>query len=125
MTGKERNRAILFYEWLRRADEDLGTAQLLLDQKKYPSAALFHSQQAVEKLLKGLLILEGFDIKDEFKTHSLPRLFNELQKTKLELSAEFKDICKRLTKYYEMRTGVKDAHKAREEVLEKSGLEVK
>ena len=41
--------------WLEEGYNDISTAQLLLDNKKYSPSA-FYSQQAAEKILKGLLL---------------------------------------------------------------------
>ena len=40
-------------EWLRRAEEDLGAAEVLM-RESFLSAVMFHCQQAVEKILKAL-----------------------------------------------------------------------
>lgn len=42
-------------DWLARADEDLRSAELLLQKDGPPNAICFHAQQAAEKLLKGFL----------------------------------------------------------------------
>ena len=64
MTGK------IFELWLKYADEDLRSARVLLEAELY-SMVCFHSQQAVEKLLKALLALLGQPIP---RIHSLLRL---------------------------------------------------
>jgi HEPN domain-containing protein len=53
-------------EWLRYAREDLEAAAILVELK--PKQALFHAQQAVEKALKGYLVLRDFEYPF---THSL------------------------------------------------------
>ncbi len=59
-------------DWIAYAEEDLGTAKLLLKAKKpFFSAVCFHSQQCSEKYLKALLILRDFDFP---KTHDLVAL---------------------------------------------------
>lgn len=57
-----------FSEWQNRADEDLGTAHILLDKSEYPATVCFHAHQAVEKYLKGYLALNDHD---PIKTHQL------------------------------------------------------
>jgi len=42
-------------QWLAKAAEDLGLAELLVRGSVFPSAAVFHCQQAVEKALKAFL----------------------------------------------------------------------
>ena len=44
----------IFELWLRYAEEDMTSAKVLLDAELY-NMVCFHSQQAVEKSLKGLL----------------------------------------------------------------------
>lgn len=41
--------------WFEEGNNDISTAQILLDNKKYNPSA-FYSQQAAEKILKGLLL---------------------------------------------------------------------
>jgi HEPN domain-containing protein len=41
--------------WFEEGNNDLSTARLLLDNKKYNPSA-FYSQQAAEKIMKGLLL---------------------------------------------------------------------
>ena len=67
-----RNEAKLLWE---QALEDLKTAEVLIEVRRY-YASVFFSQQAAEKALKALYI----EVKREFppKTHSLLRLSNEL-----------------------------------------------
>jgi HEPN domain-containing protein len=56
-------------DWIAYAEEDLGSAKLLLKARKpFFSAVCFHSQQCSEKYLKALLILQDFDFP---KTHDL------------------------------------------------------
>jgi HEPN domain-containing protein len=57
--------------WLRVAEHDRNAAQALLAVPSLRPSAAFHCQQAVEKLLKGLLTLVG---KRAGKTHSLEKL---------------------------------------------------
>lgn len=58
--------------WIAYADEDLGSAKLLLKSKKpFLSAVCFHAQQCSEKYLKALLIFKDFDFP---KTHDLVTL---------------------------------------------------
>ncbi len=59
-------------DWIAYAEEDLGSAKLLLKAKKsFFSAVCFHAQQCSEKYLKALLILKDFDFP---KTHDLVTL---------------------------------------------------
>ena len=59
-------------EWLAKADEDYSVASGLLRRRKVPADSIcFHSQQASEKLLKGILQEHGIHFG---KTHDLEGL---------------------------------------------------
>lgn len=56
-------------EWLLIAKSDLDSASYLTHMKPFPTAIIcYHSQQCVEKLLKGFLALNGDKVP---KTHNL------------------------------------------------------
>ncbi|MBK5491211.1 HEPN domain-containing protein [Bacillus mycoides] len=56
-------------EWLFIAKSDLDSARYLTHMKPFPTAIIcYHSQQCVEKLLKGFLALNGRPVP---KTHNL------------------------------------------------------
>ncbi|PFD80390.1 DNA-binding protein, partial [Bacillus thuringiensis] len=56
-------------EWITIAKSDLDSAIYLSDMKPFPTAIIcYHSQQCVEKLLKGFLALNGRSVP---KTHNL------------------------------------------------------
>jgi HEPN domain-containing protein len=57
-------------KWLKQAQHDLRMAEKNIDIRGYDVAA-FLAHQAVEKLLKSILIMEG---KEAVKTHKLDRL---------------------------------------------------
>jgi HEPN domain-containing protein len=46
-------------EWFERGDHDISSAQLLYDQQGYTDSIAYHIQQAIEKYLKGYLVLKG------------------------------------------------------------------
>ena len=46
-------------EWYDSAWDDLAVAELVFERKIHPAAVCFHAHQAVEKLLKGLVIEHG------------------------------------------------------------------
>lgn len=58
--------------WLAFARKDLVVAQQLVDQPDVFDMAAFHCQQAVEKSLKGLLVLFDAEVP---KIHDLSRLY--------------------------------------------------
>lgn len=56
-------------EWVFIAKSDLDSASYLTHMKPFPTAIIcYHSQQCVEKLLKGFLALNGRPVP---KTHNL------------------------------------------------------
>ena len=57
-------------QWLNNSKEDLESAKYLL-QGGYFRGACYHSEQAIEKLLKALLLKKGWDLE---KIHSIARL---------------------------------------------------
>lgn len=65
----------LVKEWIKKAEGDAGTARRESAVKKSVNwdAVCFHSQQAVEKYLKGLLQQEGIPFS---KTHDLSVMLN-------------------------------------------------
>lgn len=68
--------ARLVGEWVRKADQDLEAARVLLEREaplRYP--ACFHAQQAVEKYLKAYLTRHQLDIP---KTHNIRELLDRV-----------------------------------------------
>lgn len=63
-------------EWLEMAEMDLRAAQILLEDGLYP-ASVFHSHQAVEKILKALWV-EGHLEGTPPRTHDLVELAVEV-----------------------------------------------
>jgi HEPN domain-containing protein len=45
-------------EWFERGNHDIETAQLLYDEHGYTEIIAYHIQQAIEKYLKGYLVLK-------------------------------------------------------------------
>ena len=89
----------LAQEWFELADRDLDTAEREFKSDGWSNIIVFHCQQSAEKYLKGFIVLNGLDIKDEFKTHDLIRLLNYCLKFKPELK-DLEDGCHVLTEYY-------------------------
>lgn len=65
--------------WIVKADSDLQTARLLIDSSGPYDTACFHSQQAIEKLLKALLAFHNQPIPHTHDLEELQRLVLELQ----------------------------------------------
>ena len=87
-------------EWFGKADEDWGLAHFLYEEKNYPEASCYHSNQAAEKLLKGFLVFHGKDIKEEFKIHNLIKLFSYCKEINKKLPQKLEESCYFLNKYY-------------------------
>lgn len=68
-------------KWLEYADENLASAKVLLDSELF-NPCLQNAQQAVEKMLKALLI--EFSIKFK-KTHSINQLVTMLAENHLDI----------------------------------------
>lgn len=75
-------------EWIRQADDELKTAQYLFDGGFYKDTC-FHSQQAIEKALKALLLSKGWELE---KTHSIERLSALLGEYKVNIDISDEDI---------------------------------
>jgi len=82
-------------EWLGRAKEDLDVALEIISREPLTNMVAFHSQQAVEKTLKG--VIEEFEI-GFVKTHNLERLLGIVTK-KMKLDVD-QNIIKRLDEVY-------------------------
>lgn len=90
------NKALL-KEWMSFAEMDYRTAKYLYDHM-YPQPLeiiCYHCQQAVEKLLKGVLISYGVTIK---KTHDLG-LLAEMLLEYTEVAEKYLEMCDDLTPY--------------------------
>lgn len=72
MKPPEQVKRELVSAWIAKAEEDLGVAEhLVRENTPYRATAAFHAQQAVEKLLKAILVKH----QSEFpKTHDLGEL---------------------------------------------------
>lgn len=46
-------------EWFERGDHDIETAQFLYGESGYADVIACHIQQAIEKYLRGYLVLQG------------------------------------------------------------------
>ncbi len=78
-------------EWLDKAEQDLGMAQLALEHRPtYRTPICFHCQQAAEKYLKAYLVSRDIIFK---KTHSLVYL--------LDLIAEKENVPEKLYSHAE------------------------
>jgi len=70
-------------QWLRKAEHDLLNIRNNLAAETVPTDTVcFHAQQAIEKLLKGLLVANGRNIT---KTHDLVKLLSDVSELAPEL----------------------------------------
>ena len=83
-------------EWFERGRHDLETAQLLYDERGYTDSIAYHIQQAVEKYLKGYLVLHG---KKPPKIHELDTLLNHVNVFDVSLD-NFLELCEKASRYY-------------------------
>lgn len=83
-------------EWFERGRHDIETAQLLYDERGYADSIAYHIQQAVEKYLKGYLIL--YERKPP-RIHELDTLLNHIG-TFDNSFIDFLDLCEKVSRYY-------------------------
>src|SRR3990172_8776162 len=79
-------------EWFAKGNEDLGSAEILFENDEYLNSILFHCHQAAEKYLKGFLVANDLDIKDEFRIHNLRKLFDYAKKVYPALGQGFEKV---------------------------------
>ncbi len=82
-------------EWRRSAESDRQAAKHLLDAGDY-EACVFHCQQAVEKLLKAVIIKQGGGRPE--RTHDLNALLEKI--TGLEKDKDIEQIVSEIDGYY-------------------------
>ncbi len=83
-------------EWFERGLHDIETAQLLYDQRGYTDTIAYHIQQALEKYLKGYLVLHA---KKPPKIHELDTLLNRIAVFD-DSFVSFLDLCEKASRYY-------------------------
>lgn len=91
----ESPRAELTRDWLRKAHEDLESAERLATGTPITAAASFHCQQAAEKALKGFLSWHNQPFR---KTHALSDLVDQCSRIHGEF-ARFSPADEVLTQY--------------------------
>lgn len=83
-------------EWYERGQHDIETAQLLYDERGHTDSIAYHIQQAIEKYLKGYLVLHA---KKPPKIHELDALLAHIAAFDDSLNT-FLDICEKASRYY-------------------------
>ena len=82
--------------WFEKADQDLRTAEVISNlAAPLLEIICFHTQQCVEKYLKGFLVFNGMKPR---KTHDLVRLLNECSDIDSAFS-KWEEACIQLTVY--------------------------
>jgi HEPN domain-containing protein len=90
------DRELAARRWFLKAANDLYTAETMLrDAFPTPDTICFHAQQCMERLLKGILTVQGQDI--EF-THDLPHLVTMCAQVD-ERFMGWMDVARELTDY--------------------------
>jgi HEPN domain-containing protein len=84
-------------EWFIRGNHEIETAQLLFDEEGYTDSIAYHLQQAIEKYLKGYLVLKG---QRPPRIHELDTLLNLIGKFETDLYLPFIELCEKATRYY-------------------------
>jgi len=83
-------------EWFERGRHDIETALLLYDQGGHTDSIAYHIQQAIEKFLKGYLVLHG---KRPPWIHELDTLLHRAAALDASL-LDFLDLCEKASRYY-------------------------
>ena len=83
-------------EWFERGQHDIETAQLVYDEQGYTDSIAYHIQQAIEKYLKGYLVLHG---KKPPKIHELDTILNHIRLFDSSFT-DFLDLCEKASRYY-------------------------
>ncbi len=83
-------------EWFERGRHDIETAQLISDQDGYTDVIVYHIQQAIEKYLKGYLVLHG---KKPPKTHELDVLLDRIADFDRSFG-NYLELCEKASRYY-------------------------
>jgi len=74
-------------DWIREAEDELATAQILLDHGKY-KAVCYHSQQCVEKGLKALIMEKG---EKPGKVHDIVELLSHAKRLGWQITMAMDD----------------------------------
>lgn len=96
MSFMKKGNLFILNNWFRKAEEDLKVAELIFKDGVWFGQVCFHSQQAVEKYLKGLLTLKNIKFP---KTHSLLELMDLCLKVD-RIFKQFEDKFRMLDAYY-------------------------
>ncbi len=83
----------LIKEWVKFAENDLKDAEILFDQKSYQNSS-WHCHQAIEKILKAIIL------KQEKRIRKIHDLIELLRETGIKLPEELQSFLEELNLYY-------------------------
>ena len=83
-------------EWFARGDHDIETADLLYNERGHMDSVAYHIQQAIEKYLKGYLVLHG---QKPPRIHELDTILNHIMSFDNSL-ADSLGLCEKVSRYY-------------------------
>lgn len=90
------DRTKIAQEWFEKGRHDIEGAKLLFERNHFTDTIAMLIQQAIEKYLKGFLILHGWKLK---KIHDLVTLLAEAAKHNPAFQ-KFEEDCRRISEYY-------------------------
>ena len=93
MPGKE---SLVPQDWFHKADADVQTVGILLAHGGNMEVAAMHIQQAVEKYLKGYLLVTGWELD---RIHDLPALLDEAVARNAAYD-QFREFCETVNAFY-------------------------
>jgi len=88
--------SVVSAEWFVLGDQDVESAQILLTEDGPLPVVAFHLQQAIEKYLKGYLLVQGWQLR---RVHDLEVLIQEAVAVDGDFAAFLGD-CQRITEFY-------------------------
>ncbi len=86
------NRLKLAKEWIKKAQNDLRTAEILFKEKGPPDTLCFHRHQSVEKYLKAYLVFQNIYFEKIHNLWKLAELCAAKDKAFLNLEEELKTL---------------------------------
>lgn len=86
----------IFREWLKKAEEDFGFANISLKETKYYAQICFHFQQAAGKYLKAFIVANHLEFRP---VHNLIELLNICKNKNCEIE-ELEGACHYLNPFY-------------------------
>jgi len=85
-----------YKDWLEKAQKDLKSAKILIENGEVNDIVAFHCQQAIEKAFKGFLVARRGMV---VEGHSLLKLYREVKREESKVS-EYAKECAYVNQYY-------------------------